>query len=325
MVTSMPPFRSIALSLLLIATPLLLRGGEPVASVHETDDAIVLKHGKRTILQFNKSVQVAPSGIDPINNRSGYIHPIFTPAGKVASGDFSEDHPHQHGLFMAWTRAVFKGERIDFWNPKEKTGRIEFVKTAKVDKARASFSTHQRYVATAQNQEIPVIDETWTVTARQASGKAFVFDVESRQRLIGKEPLVHEQYRYGGMALRGSNEWTSIPDNTDGTCDFLTSEGDAREAGNHTKVRWVRMSGEIKGDPASLVVLTHPSNFRSPQAVRLHPKMPYFVFSPMVEDAFTIEPDEDYVSRYRYLVTDDVADPDWINAQWTEFAKATLD
>lgn len=292
-------------------------------SLEEDTNSITLKQGSQSILRYNKSLQKAPDGIDSMNERSGYIHPIFTPSGHIATGDFSEDHPHQHGLFMAWTNTTYRGQFVDFWNPKEKVGRVEFAETLETQTAdeHVSFTVSHKHIATLGGVEEQVLTETWTVTARQSSGDSFLFDVESSQQLVGDDPLVLNEYRYGGMALRGSNEWTAIPANPEGTCDFLTSEGHERIEGNHTKARWVTMSGIIGSESASITVLNHSSNFRSPQTVRIHPKMPYFVFSPMVEGPFSIEPGETYTSRYRYLITSSQPDPDWIEKQWQEYAR----
>ncbi len=56
--------------------------------------------------------------------------------------------------------------------------------------------------------------------------------------------------------------------------------------GNHARCSWVRLTGKV--EPRGLLVLSHRDNFRSPQAVRIHPKMPYFVFSPCVDGEFRI-------------------------------------
>ncbi len=311
----------------LAATSIVLAscGSGPSFSIEEDTDSIVIKQGSQNILCYNKSVQKAPAGIDAINDRSGYIHPIFTPTGQIATGDFSEDHPHQHGLFMAWTNTTYREQFVDFWNPKDKVGRVEFAETLKTttNSDSVSFSVRHNHVAIIKGTEEQVLTETWIVTARETIGEHFLFDVESAQQLVGTAPLILNEYRYGGMALRGSNEWTKIPANPDGTSDFLTDEGKERIEGNHTKVHWVRMSGIIDGEPASITVLNHPSNFRSPQTARIHPKMPYFVFSPMVEGPFSIQPGETYTSLYRYLITSNVPDPDWINEQWQEFVETT--
>ena len=68
------------------------------------------------------------------------------------------------------------------------------------------------------------------------------------------------------------------------------------------------MHGPVDGRQCGVVVMNHPDNFRFPQWVRLHPKMPYFVFAPMVEEPFMIEPGKPYVSKFRYLTYDGTPD-----------------
>jgi len=42
----------------------------------------------------------------------------------------------------------------------------------------------------------------------------------------------------------------------------------------------------------------------------------------MVTAPFKIQPGREYVSRYRYLVTSTVADMDFINKRWHEYAQS---
>ena len=306
---------------------LFLPTGEMLAgtsiSIKETEDAITILQDSKPILQYNKAVQIAPNGIDPIHNRSGYIHPVFTPSGQVASGDFSGDHAHQRGVFMAGTNTKFRGKKVDFWNLHNKLGRTEHGKTLSTGSSSdsASFTVQINHVATDKGIETVVLHENWTVTGRQGSAKHFVFDIESKQTPATDSPLLFNKSFYGGMALRGSNLWTPLESNPDGTCEFLTSNGHERIEGNHTRVRWVSMRGVVDGKPASITVLCHPLNFRFPQYVRLHPRMPYFTYAPMFDGEFTIEPGDSYQSRYRYLVTSSKPDAGWIEKQWADYAE----
>jgi hypothetical protein len=70
------------------------------------------------------------------------------------------------------------------------------------------------------------------------------------------------------------------------------------------------------------VARTLTKNFRAPQHVRIHPDKPYFCFAPMVDGSFKIEPGEKYVSRYRYLITSEAANPDKIEKFWKDYTKA---
>ncbi|MEM7313500.1 MAG: DUF6807 family protein, partial [Planctomycetota bacterium] len=63
-----------------------------------------------------------------------------------------------------------------------------------------------------------------------------------------------------------------------------------------------------------------PANARSPQHVRLHPKMPYFCFLPMVENDLEIKPDDPFVSRYRFVAFDGELDREQIEAIWKQYA-----
>jgi len=311
----------IALVTLSLPTSEMLAG--PSISIKETEEALTILQDSKPILQYNKAVQIAPDGMDPIHNRSGYIHPVFTPSGQVASGDFSEDHAHQRGVFMAGTNTKFRGKKVDFWNLHNKLGRTEHAKTLSTGSSSdsASFTVQINHVATDKGIETVVLHEKWTVTGRQGSATHFVFDIESEQTPATDSPLLFNEYHYGGMALRGSNLWTPLRSNPDGTCEFLTSNGHERIEGNHTRVRWVSMRGVVDGKPASITALCHPSNFRFPQSVRLHPRMPYFTYAPMFDGEFTIEPGDSYQSRYRYLVTSSNPDADWIEKQWGAYTE----
>lgn len=295
--------------------------GSPSLQVSETSDAITITHGKQTILRYNKGIQKGWDEIDPIYHRSGYIHPVFTPSGQIATGDFSVDHPHQRGIFMAGTRTRFRGETVDFWNLHRKLGRTEHARTVSIGSSNesVSFTVAINHVALTGNADTVVVNEIWEIEAYATEHAYFVFDIRSSQSLATEDPLEFEEYHYGGMALRGSNDWTPIDENPDGTCAFLTSNGHGREDGNHTHTRWVSMNGVVDGVAANITVMCHPGNFRAPQAVRIHPKMPYFTYAPMFDGAFSIQPGETYNSEYRYLVSSSNPDPKWIESQWQAF------
>jgi hypothetical protein len=127
--------------------------------------------------------------------------------------------------------------------------------------------------------------------------------------------IVHE-YHYGGMAARGARGWNGQPEH-----DFLTSEGFARKEGNHTRPNWVEMHGLVEGKPCGLAVFSHPANFRNPQPVRLHPQMPYFVFSPCVLGEFEIRPGVPYAARYLYFAHDGPPDGAVLKAIWQNYAE----
>ena len=164
---------------------------------------------------------------------------------------------------------------------------------------------------------IAVLNELWTVRAFEWSG-GYAFDITSRQSCVAEKPLIVNEYHYGGMAFRGNDQWLKQPEH-----DFLTSEGKRREEGNHTRPEWVSAYGNVDGKLCSITIMGHPSNFRHPEPVRLHPSKPYFVFTPPFLGEFQIKPKEKMITaRYRFLVQDGAPDPEVIRKAWEAYRDA---
>lgn len=293
----------------------------------ETEDQIRVTLRGKTVLEYVKTAKPVPDGLDPHFQRSGYIHPIFTPAGQEITGDFPADHPHQHALFFAWTSAVFDGKKVDFWNQAKKQGNVEFreVVDLKREVRQVSFSVKHAFTVGMGDKWVDALHDTWTVTVHHTPDDHFLFDIESVQQCATDKPLTLPKYHYGGMAFRGNAQWLKVAGDhsiDSGNLVYLTSEGKDRWTGNHTQTNWVAFSGKLDGKDASAVVFCSPKNFRAPQSVRIHPDKPYFCFSPMVEGSFKIVPGERYVSRYRYLVTSKPMDVKTIKQHWDDYAKS---
>jgi hypothetical protein len=192
----------------------------------------------------------------------------------------------------------------------------------------ASVRRFLRHVALdAAGEPSKSLEEVWDVRAYDVPGLVVV-DIESTQTAAGAEPLTINKYHYGGLGLRGNRAWLdptakgeAPPDPAKSArSDFLTSDGKHRGDGNHTRPRWVDLHGEADGAMAGVAILDHPSNYRFPQPVRLHPNKPYFCFAPMVLGEFAIEPGKPYVSRYRIIVHDGPPDPKLLDRLWDDYA-----
>lgn len=272
-------------------------------SCEETESVILLKRGEKTILQYNKVPTEEAAKHEPYFTRTGYIHPLYSPEGKVVTGDFAEDHKHQHGLFFAWTKTTFEGRSPEFWNQKKEAGRVSYQKTLAVEDNGFDVE-HLWEDLTAEDGPKPVLIETWKVRAEESAEDQYVFTIESSMECATDSPLTLEKYHYGGMAIRGPSEWLTEEKDAIPPGHMVTSEGLGREEGNHSRPEWVAMWGPVEGGEAGVVVEQHEHNLRYPQWVRLHPTKPYFVFAPMVEEPLKILPKNPYVSRYRYVVFD---------------------
>ena len=271
---------------------------------------------ERPVLSYHTQVRVPPEGTDPVYRRSGHIHPLLTPSGKIVTDEFPADHLHQHAIFAAWVKTTFEDRPVDFWNQKAGTGTVQHRRLVSHESGPvwASFTSELAHADLSIPGGIKdVLHETWTVRAYAVSG-INLFELTSTQTCVAETPLTAEEYHYGGFAYRGSGEWNL------NNGDFLTSEGKNRETGNHTRPNWVAIYGTVDGGPCGAAMFSHPNNFRSPQPVRLHPKMPYFVFTPPVLGAFDFPPGVPYVSQYRYASFDGEPDPERLEQIWIDYA-----
>lgn len=293
--------------------------------LEENESTITLRHRHQTLLVYNKRSPAVPEGMNPVYQRSGFLHPVASPSGKIVTDSFPEDHPHQQGIFSAWVKTTWQDRSIDFWNLGGGTGRV----------------LHQRVVSTGsvgddvffevelihRSEQTPVVDllrERWKVTAIATVGSHHAFDIETTQQALTDFPLIVERYHYGGFAVRGPVAWLSPEKNSRSRleatpCSMTNDLGSDRMKGNHEHSKWVCMTGRVDGSLVSIAMLSHASNFRSPQAARLHPTKPYFVFSPCVDGEFIIDRGQPFHGRYRFLVEDGPADPAWLNERWSEW------
>lgn len=271
-----------------------------------------LKSNGKTVMTYNAAYVTSPVKDAPYYGRSGFIHPVLTPAGKVVTDAFPKDHPHQHGLMFAWTTGTFEGRKINFWDQKRQQGIIEHARTVHADKNR--IQVELRHVETHAGKRKTVLNETWELI-RIPHKELNVFDLVSTQTCASKKPVTMRKYHYGAMMIRGAENWM-----TEGGR-MITDEGKQRKDGNHSRPRWVSVSGNVDGEPCGITAMSHPSNFRSPQPVRLHPTKPYFCFAPMVLGEFSIEPGKPYVSRYRIIAFDGEPDRRKLEAQWQQFTR----
>lgn len=282
-----------------------------------TAEAIHMFISGKPVLTYNIETVQPPEGTEKYYARSGFIHPLYSPSGKVLTDGFPEGHVHQHAIFSAWTQATYKHEVVDFWNQHKETGTAKHVKLGEVNQD--SFEANLQQVSLKNG---PAIDEKWDVKV-QNSLDPFIVDLVLKQSCATEDEVYLHPYHYGGFGFRGSAHWNSEDkENFEGEMKVLTGDGVSDKAvGNHTSPRWVALYGLIEGEESGFVVMDHPSNFRYPQPIRIHPKMPYAVFSPVVQGSFILKPGFTYGARYRIVTFDGRPDKDKINAWYQDYTK----
>ena len=229
------------------------------------------------------------------------------------------DHTHQHGVMFAWTNCSFEGRDLNFWEQQRKQGIVRHADTTLM----TSGPVFAELIATIEHIDVTtdkpktVLSENWRMRVYNFADQ-FVFDLESRQSCVADSPLTINQYHYGGMAIRGNRNWTT---NNSG---FRTSNGKSRLDGNHDRPNWCDMHGIVDGKPVGVTLYSHPTNFRSPQPVRLHPSMPYFCYAPLVLGEFQIGHENQLISNYRFVAHDGEVDSDVANRIWLDYAHPIL-
>ena len=275
--------------------------------------------GDRTVLHYQAEKSELPrDDLEPIYRRGGYIHPVVTPDGTVITDDYPHNHKHHHGIWFPWTNTIFEGRKPDFWNMGKGTGTVEFtgLHGQWSGPVHAGFSSSHQFVDLIAKPRKIALTETWHVQVYATGQAYYLFELESVQRCAGGSKIRFPQYRYGGLGFRGHGDWDGKEN-----CFYLTANGEGdRIKGHTTRARWCHVGGRTGGKWGGIGVLCHPDNFRFPQPMRIHPSEPFFNFAPAQAGHWEIKPDEDYVSRYRFVVSDGRADAELLERLWRDFA-----
>lgn len=274
----------------------------------------------KPVLAYNHAVVPSQDPLRPYFARSGHIHPVFNPAGRQVTDDFSPDHPHQHGIMFAWSNCTFQGRNVNFWAQSSKLGTVEHVKLEGFGGGPVfgSFAARLHHVALEPDGgRKPVLEGRWRVRVYNFSDY-FLFDIESEETCIGDSPLKINKHIYSGLMVRGNRGWLNPSSPAQGG--FLTSEGKTRDNGDGSRPRWCDIHGPIDGQETGIMAMTPPDAFRFPQSVRLHPSMPYFAITPARTAPMSIEPGKPYRWRYRFYVHQGMLESDVADHLWHDYA-----
>ena len=296
-----------------VRTPLNIVGGSAPLTVA----------GGSAVVTYRTDKDALPrADIDPKYKRAGYLHPLRTPAGHVVTGDYPTNHIHHHGIWSPWTKTQFQGRKPDFWNMQDRTGTVEFDRIGRTwsGPVHGGFMAHHRMVDLSAPTPTTALNEAWEVTfypVRGAARPLHVIDLVITQTCATADALFLPQYHYGGLGLRGRDEW-----NGKANLILLTSDGATdRVKANAQRMRWCYLGGAVEGGAvAGVAVLDHPENFRAPQPVRVHPDMPYLSVTPSQLGDWAIEPGKPYVARYRFIAFDGAPDRALLDAAWAAYA-----
>ncbi|MEX0686663.1 MAG: PmoA family protein [Balneolales bacterium] len=292
----------------------------PEVSAHFESPTVTFQANNKKVLSYYVDTNNPPPVLDEIYRRGGYIHPVYSPGGIMLTNHLNVDHhPHHYGIWAAWTNTVFQGSEPDFWNVHRLTGRVEHSDSLEYSwqgPVHGGLRNKHHYIDLSNEKPETALNEQWDLQVynEELFERYHIFDLKIVHTVNTGKPLILPEYRYGGMGFRGHSDWND-PDNFF----FLTSEGEGIE-GNGTRARWVHLGGYSDGELAGIAILGHPTNFRAPQTIRIHPEEPFFNFAPTQLGDMSIEPGTPYVARYRFITYDGEPNPAELDRLWQDYA-----
>jgi len=312
----------------------LVEGAPPRVSevtAIKDDKVLLIQKGDQKILQYNHAIVPAPKDLGKVPeerralyDRSGFIHPLWSPSGAVLTDIHPPDHIHHMGIWMAWTHTQFEGKPVDFWNLGDGTGTVRFTKylSETSGPVYSGFAAEHEHVALKTDEgEKVVLREVWDVRVYNVGGSDegyWLCDFKSTQRCVADSPLYQIQYRYGGFGFRGARQWKGE------NASYLTSEGKTRVDGHATRARWCDTSGAIEGKWAGVTHFSHPQNFQHPEPMRIWPefeKEVFFNWAPSQAGDWVMQPGQDHVFRYRLYVHEGNVNVDDVERIWHDYAE----
>ncbi|WP_067037054.1 PmoA family protein [Allomuricauda sp. CP2A] len=286
----------------------------PYASRKEAE-RLVLSISDTDVLSYQFETMPPPEGVDSAFHRSGFIHPLKTLGGHTLTAIHPEDHYHHFGVWNPWTRVVFEGDTIDFWNLGDKKGTVRFKEFKEIGDN--TFRTHHEHVVLKQEPEKIALNEVQTVTVTELDDKTYALDVDIEYQTTDSDFKLIE-YRYGGFSIRATKEWT------DATSEILTSEGITRENVDGSLAKWCLVQGKLGDGHGGFLLMSNPNNYNHPEPLRIWPKEMHdgYIFvnvCPIKTMDWLMKAGNSYNLQYRLVVFDGEMDAERAESLWNSY------
>jgi hypothetical protein len=284
---------------------------------------LLIKSGEQNLLSYHFETVYPPEGIDTAYKRSAFIHPLWTPNGQVLTRIQPPDHYHHYGIWNPWTRVLFEGDTIDFWNLRDRKGTVRFAGFTQSTEGQV-FSEyealHQHIVFKKDGSEKVALNEWQKVRVYKPHNDRYLVDVTIKYQCAGDSPFNILEYRYAGLGWRATGEW----DNQNSR--IFTSEGNARETADGSLAKWFVYQGKLGNDSGGMAWLSDPSNYNHPEPIRIWPvKMNdrgdvFANFAPTKNKDWLLEPGKTYTLKYRFIVFNGTLSPEEAGEAWDYFS-----
>jgi hypothetical protein len=280
--------------------------------------------GGKKLLGYQYATVYPPAGVDSAYQRSGFIHPLWSPRGQVLTKIQPPDHYHHYGIWNPWTHTVFEGDTVDFWNLRKRQGTVRFAKFLSISEGPIFGeyqALHEHVVFKKDGAKKIALNELQSMRIYQPGNQNYyIADITIELSCAGKSPLQLLEYRYGGLGWRATEQWHE--DNSE----VLTSERKTRNDADGTRARWFIIQGDVDNDYAGVVIMSHPANYNHPEPLRLWPatadnRGAVFVnFSPTKNMNWLLEPGRRYVLKYRLIVFNGRFTKEKAESAWQNYA-----
>lgn len=284
---------------------------------------LITENGKK-VLQYNNITVYPPKSVDTVFRRSGFIHPLWSPAGHVLTRINPPDHHHHVGIWNPWTHVLYQGKTVDFWNLGEKQGTVRFAKFISKTEGPVygGFRALQEHVVLDMPpiaKGTVALDEVWDIRVYNIGPRMWLWDFTSKLT-CANGPVTLEKYRYGGFGFRATQDWNNQ------NSKILTSAGKTRKDADATRARWCMIDGDLTGGHSGILFMDYPANYNFPEPMRVWPENTngrgdvFFSFSPTRNMPWPLSPDNQYVLKYRMLVYDGTISRETAEKTWESFA-----
>lgn len=288
------------------------------------DGLLTIGTKDRNLLGYQYETMYPPAGVDSSYKRSGFIHPLWAPHGQVLTRVQPPDHYHHYGLWNPWTRVLFEGDTLDFWNLKQGQGTVRFAKfVSKTDgPVFSEFQVLHEHVVLKNGANKVALNELQTVRVYQPNSKDYyILDFTSELNCATESPFKILAYRYQGLGWRATEKWHK------GNSEILTSQGKTRLDADHSTARWCIVQGELDDDYGGAIMLSNPANYGHPEPLRIWPidvndrGDVYANFVPTRNVDWLLLPGQRYVLKYRFVVFNGKMGKEEAENSWRQYDK----
>jgi hypothetical protein len=286
---------------------------------------------EKPVLNYRFETTFPPEGVDPLYKRSGYIHPLWSPEGKILTCIQPADHYHHYGIWGPWTLTHIDDREVDFWNLAKGQGTVKFAGFLSETEGDvfSGFKVLQQHIDFgAAGEDQIAMNEILDVRVWNITEKAWIIDYTTTLNTPLPNGIMLDAYRYGGgIGFRSTEKWHK--DNST----VLTSEGKDRTEADGSLARWCILEGESDAGKgrSGILILSHPSNRMHPEPMRVWPANTnngrgdlFFEFCPIRHKEWKLEPGNDYTLKYRMIVFDGEMKAETAEKYWNSFAKMPL-